>query len=463
MTAEVKTRPEIVVPIEFRAAPVTTTAPSVEAAVVGEQDWSGVAEITTGAPSASTVEVDWAQVNESSSPGLSALVVPEAAGVPLGEEPTGVPLGEEPAGVPLGEEPPDEEQWAAVAPGEQQWSGEEAANTDQAVGGNSVDGLESMAENVDPAQQQGWVEQQPMGAEAEAPQQGLSAEDPVWGQSQSEQGDFPPPDVTPSWDTQGMGGVTAEVAAVAGPAQVDIDVPDDVHGALTRRGVAAVSRSAPEAAESIDPGFQQMHVPRLNDLGPSLDWNKADMAGPFHLGNDGLALRVEGELFARLTGLVAVVGRVDVAPENKRARGRATEWAFGEEDQQMHRCKGHGVVYLDAGTANFQALELDEDGAYIREERVFAFEESVGFENGRLTADNNLWLDLVHLKGQGRVLMKLFGQMKAMNIPAGRPLMVPLARVVGWYGAVTPRLIAFGGQGAIELVGEGYALLATPG
>lgn len=119
-------------------------------------------------------------------------------------------------------------------------------------------------------------------------------------------------------------------------------------------------------------------------------------------------------------------------------------------------------MYLDAGKSTFQAIDLDDDGAYLREERVFAFEEAVAFENGRLSAEG-IAIDMVHLKGHGAVLLKLDGPLKAIGVPPGSPLKVPLARLVGWYGKVTPRLRVFVGQATVELTGEGYALLAAAG
>jgi uncharacterized protein (AIM24 family) len=70
-------------------------------------------------------------------------------------------------------------------------------------------------------------------------------------------------------------------------------------------------------------------------------------------------------------------------------------------------------------------------------------------------------LELVNLKGHGRVLLQIDGPMKAMPVPPGAPMVVPLQRLVGWYGRVSPRLVGFGGQGAVELTGDGFALLET--
>lgn len=165
-----------------------------------------------------------------------------------------------------------------------------------------------------------------------------------------------------------------------------------------------------------------------------------------------------------MTNLVAIVGSVTARPEYKRSRGKATEQHFGEGPNQMQRLLGHGVVHLEMGSARFHALDLNDDSAYLREERVFGFEETIGFEHGRLADDEGkLSLDLVHLSGDGRVLLQLNGAMKSLAVPPGEPMVVPLQRLVGWFGRVSPRLTGFAGQGAVELTGDGYALLVTPG
>jgi uncharacterized protein (AIM24 family) len=215
--------------------------------------------------------------------------------------------------------------------------------------------------------------------------------------------------------------------------------------------------------------FAPLTAQRLGELGATSGWVQDSAAGPFQLGTDGLAVTVAGEMLVRMTGLVAVVGGLQVAPEMRRKRGRATNEPFGAGPAQLQRVSGHGVVYLEA-TSRFHAVDLtdqpgvsvDDEGAYLRESLVFGFEEAVSFENGRLAADA-LTIDLVHLKGHGRVLLQLEGSLKAMAVPPGAPMVVPLSRLVGWFGRVTPRLVGFGGQGAVELTGDGFALLGTPG
>jgi uncharacterized protein (AIM24 family) len=212
-----------------------------------------------------------------------------------------------------------------------------------------------------------------------------------------------------------------------------------------------------------------MKPQRLVDLGASGAWVREPRAGPFHISAEGLAVTVAGEMLLRMEGLVAVVGSLEVRPEFRRRRGRPTGEPFGEGPAQLQRVTGDGVVYLEPGKATFHAVDLtdqggvsvDDEGAYLREELVFAFEEPISYENGRLSNDSQV-LELVHLKGTGRALVQLEGNLRAMPIPLGAPLVVPLQRLVGWFGRVTPRLMGFGGRGAIELTGEGYALLGTP-
>ncbi len=230
----------------------------------------------------------------------------------------------------------------------------------------------------------------------------------------------------------------------------------------------------PVSASALPPlapaGYAPMSPQGLGDLGASGAWVREPGAGPFHLGPDGLAVTVSGEMLMRMEGLVAVVGSLEVKPEARRRRGRPINEPFGQGPAQLQRVSGNGVVYLEPGRTRFHAVDLtdqagvavDDDGAYLREELVFAFEEPISFENGKVSGEGQA-LELAHLKGTGRVLLQLDGSLRAMPIPLGAPLVVPLPRLVGWFGRVTPRLMGFGGRGAMELTGEGYALLGAPG
>lgn len=233
---------------------------------------------------------------------------------------------------------------------------------------------------------------------------------------------------------------------------------------FTPEGTGTLSDAAPFSS-SRPSGYTPMEARTLVELSNTNSPLEAPHAGPFHVGPHGLAISVGGEMLSRMSNLVAIVGSVGATAEFRRSRGRSTGAGFGEPPAQLQRLVGHGVVHLETGSSRFHALSLEEgDGAYVREECVFGFEESISFENGRLTDERNrLVLDLVHLAGAGQVLLQLSGAMKSLAIPPGAPMVVPLHRLVGWFGRVAPRLTGLAGQGAVELTGVGYALLMTPG
>ena len=57
-------------------------------------------------------------------------------------------------------------------------------------------------------------------------------------------------------------------------------------------------------------------------------------------------------------------------------------------------------------------------------------------------------LDLVHLRGEGKVLLSLAGPLRSVPVAMDGPVTVPLTHLVGWQGNLTPRVrLAAGGAG----------------
>ncbi len=185
---------------------------------------------------------------------------------------------------------------------------------------------------------------------------------------------------------------------------------------------------------------------------------------PFGVRDGVLAVAVRGELRARLDGLFAVRGRVALVGELKRFHGRATDRAFGEGAARMHRASGEGELFLHAGRRRFTAVSLGDEAAYLREEAVFAFEDGLAFENGRVPSSTHAGLNLVHLRGRGTLLLCTAGEPVALEISPGAPLRVPLRAVVGWSGALTPRVVPLAeaadqpATAVVELAGGGWAI-----
>jgi uncharacterized protein (AIM24 family) len=127
----------------------------------------------------------------------------------------------------------------------------------------------------------------------------------------------------------------------------------------------------------------------------------------------------------------------------------------------MHRLVGDGLVVVRAAGRRFTVLELGGEAGYFREAVVFGFQEQVAFDNGRLPSPSG-GLDLVHLRGRGRLVLVTRGEPVAVEVTEASPVHVPLASLVGWIGALTPRLapIFSGAEGeAVEISGEGRVLV----
>ncbi len=200
-------------------------------------------------------------------------------------------------------------------------------------------------------------------------------------------------------------------------------------------------------------------------------WASARLVKPtpgeiFSIAAGALSVAVRGEVRVRLDGLFATQGRVALAGEVKRFRGRATDKPFGEGATRMHRASGDGVLLYRTHGRRFSALDLGTDAAYLREEVLFGFEEGIAFENGRVPSSISAELNLVHLRGRGRFLLSTIGEPVAVDVAPQAPLKVPLAALVGWIGSLTPRVCALLDDPAhpaevvvaVELAGEGRAL-----
>lgn len=208
---------------------------------------------------------------------------------------------------------------------------------------------------------------------------------------------------------------------------------------------------------------------RLTELVPSLQVLAESATRPFEIRPELVVITVQSELLTRFSGLVAYCGTVEFKPERKRFRGRVTDRGFGEGPSQMMHAKGQGVLFFDPGKQLFISTHLGGEPAYFREEVVFAIEDQVLFENGRLPSDVAPDLDLVYVRGQGHVLLAVPSAPRSIEIIGGRPVTIPLENLVGWHGNLTPRIsiLAFDDAGkviraGVELSGAGFVLFTHP-
>jgi Flp pilus assembly protein TadD/uncharacterized protein (AIM24 family) len=190
--------------------------------------------------------------------------------------------------------------------------------------------------------------------------------------------------------------------------------------------------------------------------------------GGFGIGPSEVVVEVAGEMLTRLDGLVASWGQLSLKPELKRFRGKATDKPFGEGARRMLRASGNGRFVVSREGRHFTAIELGDEPAYFREEMLFAFQESIVFENGRVPSKNGYDLHLVHLRGRGRLMLVTAGLPKSVELTKGEPLRIPMDQLVGWHGPlIQPRIVPIVEEApelgvALELSGEGMALVDAP-
>ena len=193
---------------------------------------------------------------------------------------------------------------------------------------------------------------------------------------------------------------------------------------------------------------------------PALRW---PAGRPFALGPDGASIEFSTEIRTRLDGLVAAHGVAAWTPVQKRFRGTEIDRLFGSGPRAVWRATGGGRLLFHARGRTFTDLQLggaQVAEAYFVEEHVFAFDEGLSWENGRLpgqAAD----LHLVRFGGAGHVLLATELAIRSERVEGGC-LSLPTAGLVGWSGALAPRLVGAEEGPAvpwIELSGTGIVLL----
>ena len=249
---------------------------------------------------------------------------------------------------------------------------------------------------------------------------------------------------------------------------------------LAADGAEVVARPSPT------PAVEDVPVPDpepIRDLPPSTEVAVAGLGAyaarrtvrisreSFAVEGRVLSVAVNGEMLARLDGLFAVRGNLSLKPEVKRFRGQPTDKPFGDGPERVHRAAGEGTLLYRAGGAVYTVVDLAGEAGYFREETVFALEEPVVFENGRVPSKHSRDLNLVHLRGRGRFLLRTTAEPVALEVGRSAPLRVPVEALVGWTGAITPRIVLLGGDSdgeeskatdgpaVVELTGEGRALV----
>jgi uncharacterized protein (AIM24 family) len=104
---------------------------------------------------------------------------------------------------------------------------------------------------------------------------------------------------------------------------------------------------------------------------------------------------------------------------------------------------------------------------YLVESVIFAYQEGIDWENGRIHGEGSEDLNLVQFKGKGIVALATKSKLVSIQLDYTHPLLVDFSSLTGWYGKILPKVISLstpseGGKGKkvmLELNGEGCVLL----
>jgi uncharacterized protein (AIM24 family) len=188
----------------------------------------------------------------------------------------------------------------------------------------------------------------------------------------------------------------------------------------------------------------------------------------FALAEGGLLVTsVVDRVYTRTIGAVASSSSLTFEPLRRRVRGQVVEEAFGEEAESMFLAAGRGAMLVSPRGGHFLLLRLEEDVLYVREGYAFAFEDTLGWENGRMpgAAADVEPPRIVQFRGQGRVVLRSSTPLFALKLEPEASHIVDALALAGWIGRVQPRLLRTE-QGEptpyVECSGEGVLLIEAP-
>jgi Tetratricopeptide repeat len=178
-----------------------------------------------------------------------------------------------------------------------------------------------------------------------------------------------------------------------------------------------------------------------------------------------LLVRVTDRVFCRSSGVYATGGQLDFEPAHRRSRGANTEEHFDHGGDPLSVVTGAGYVVAFPDRGRFTAVILDDDILYLREEKVFAFSDTLRWENGNIPGLRGK-LPVVQFRGDGAVAFRTVRTVTPIKLPPAGTMFVDAVALVGWIGRVVPRAVMPAADGpmagvCIECTGEGVVLVES--
>ncbi len=186
------------------------------------------------------------------------------------------------------------------------------------------------------------------------------------------------------------------------------------------------------------------------------------------LHDSGCVLVQTGQgLAARFDTVRSISFGASVAPRplTKKSRGREGDEPLGAPGAPLLAIEGAGQLVLGppAGT-KLVPIALTEELLTVRESAIVALEGDVVYDGARLPGGDGDFVSMVHLRGSGSVTLALPVHTTAIEVDAGRAVLVRVHAVLGWFGRVTARALAPSesptrARGLAALEGEGMVIL----
>jgi uncharacterized protein (AIM24 family) len=176
---------------------------------------------------------------------------------------------------------------------------------------------------------------------------------------------------------------------------------------------------------------------------------------------EALRLGVGDEAYVRAGVALAATG-VQFEPAFRRMQGRLSHEPLAPEGARFFRLVGPGDVWVAGAPGAWQAVALEDDILYVREDRVLAFDGGVSWEAGAVPGDG---LRMLQFRGRGCVVLRLDAPPVAVKVTEDRPAHVARAHLLGWVGRLVTHKQRATGASPFDLTcqGEGVVLFDLPG
>jgi hypothetical protein len=159
---------------------------------------------------------------------------------------------------------------------------------------------------------------------------------------------------------------------------------------------------------------------------------------PVRREDGAIVFPVSDVAYVRSDLVTAITGQLEHEAVNRRYRGRRTDSLFGGPDAPLVGLLGKGQVLLDPDALKTALLGLRNEEVYLLESAIMAFGAGLSWENGRLPSEGDRDLDIVHLRGTGRVVLGTQRPVVGLEVRADQPVTVHAGRLIGWTGQLVP-------------------------